>query len=129
MAKKIVKKEEQTSVDVKELKTNISTHQFTDEELKVGACCVPMKEREYKDVEPNPDFTKIGFATPKKNLKNISMEELIAYKNGCELVCRHYENVSRIDNIGYSNFNMFKDYAQMIYNEIEQRVKQLCNNK
>ena len=120
MAKKNVKKEEQTS---------ISTHQFTDEELKVGAYCSPAKEEDFRNIESNPDFTKIGFATPKKSLDNITMEELIAYKNGCELICKQYENVSRIDNIGYRRFNVFKSYAEMIFNEIERRVVDICENK
>ena len=117
MAKKTVKKEEQTSVEVKELKTDISTQQFTDEELS-----------EYKDVESNPDFTKIGVATSKKNLKNISMEELIAYKNGCEIICNHYENLSRLDTKNSRLFTEFNSYATMIINELEIRVREICNN-
>ena len=129
MAKKSIKKEEQTSVDVKELKTDISTLQLSNEEIKVGAYCSPAKEEDFRNIESNPDFTKIGFATPKKSLDNISMEELIAYKNGCELICKQYENVSRIDKIGYSNFNKFQFYAKQIFYEIERRIIEICDNK
>jgi hypothetical protein len=80
---------------VKELKTNISTSQLSDEELKVGAYCSPAKEEDFRNIESNPDFTKIGFATPKKSLDNITMEELIAYKNGCELICKQFVNEGR----------------------------------
>lgn len=128
MTKKNIKKGELNSVETNELKTNISNIQLTEEEIKAGAYSRPINEEYIKDVESNPEFTTIGFAEPKKTLKNISMEELIAYKNGCELVYKHYENVSRIDNKHCHIFNEFNTYAVTIFNEIERRVKEICNN-
>lgn len=124
MAKKAVKKEKELIIPIESegLKTDISNYQATDKELELGVRVIPMEEKECRNVEENPDFV-----CSKKTLSNISMEELIAYKNGCELVCKHYENISRLDNIGYHKFNEFQAYANMVFNEIEKRVKEICN--
>lgn len=129
MAKKNIKKEEFITVETNELKTDISNIQLTEEELKVGAHSRHINKEDIKGVEFNPEFTNIGFAEPKKTLSNISMEELIAYKNGCELVCKQYENISRLDNINHKVFNEFQIYAKMIFNEIEKRIIEICTDK
>jgi hypothetical protein len=129
MAKKNIKKEKEVSIPVvsEEVKTNISTLQLTNKELEIGAYARPMDENNIRDIETNPNFTNIGFAEPKKTLSNISMEELIAYKNGCEILCKHYENKSRLNSIHCHLFNKFNTYAKEIFNEIEKRVVEICN--
>jgi hypothetical protein len=122
MAKKTVKKE-------KELKTDILNYQPTDKELELGVRVIPMEEKEYRDVEENPDFTTAGFVHSKETLSSITIQELVAYRSACEILCRHYENLSRLDNKNCYLFNEFREYAASILNEMEIRLRKICKNE
>jgi hypothetical protein len=65
--------------------------------------------------------------TQVKTLKDITIEELVAYERACSIVCGKYEVKARLSGVDNTKFMQFIDYHRMILNEMEERVAVICN--
>lgn len=63
------------------------------------------------------------------NISELNITELIALEKACALVCKRFETIAQLDFTNNNKFKEYQHYYELIFNELEKRVAESCNNK
>ena len=65
----------------------------------------------------------------KRKLEIVGIEQLIAFEKAASIVCGRYEIKARLSGEDNVKFNEFVGYHQLIVEELEKRVIEVCKTK
>jgi uncharacterized ferredoxin-like protein len=71
-------------------------------------------------------FTYVSLKPSSNDLNKINVIELLALEKACALLCKRYETTAQLDFMNNAKFKEFKSYYEMIFDELEARIVNVC---
>lgn len=71
-------------------------------------------------------FTYVRLKPASNDLTKINVIELLALEKACALLCKRYETTAQLDFMNNAKFKEFKSYYEMIFDELEARIVNVC---
>lgn len=121
MAKKNTKNSKPVQADVPELTvTPEATETVSNDTNTQNYDVTTTKDVDVSFVSLRPNGT---------NISELNITELIALEKACALVCKRFETIAQLDFTNNNKFKEYQHYYELIFNELEKRVAESCNNK
>lgn len=121
MAKKNTKNSKPVQVDIPELTVTPEAIETVSNDINTQNYDVTAT----KDV----DVSFVSLRPNGTNISELNITELISLEKACALVCKRFETIAQLDFTNNNKFKEYQHYYELIFNELEKRVAESCNNK
>lgn len=121
MAKKNTKNSKPVQVDMPELTVTPEAIETVSNDINTQNYDVTAT----KDV----DVSFVSLRPNGTNISELNITELISLEKACALVCKRFETIAQLDFTNNNKFKEYQHYYELIFNELEKRVAESCNNK
>lgn len=131
MAKKVKKTEIDNLEGTVVQKVNIdkkSVMENSTDDTSSNVCAFTQTSTLDNESAPSIHTTYVEKNCEMKLFSDLNITELISYEQACALLCRRFEKNVQLDFNNNLKFKEYQHYYEMIFNELEKRVAEICRN-